>query len=116
MVIHILSTITAYNRHHLAGDTAGQFWQTTTHHKYKQVRTLPQMAAIRVNGTLEDMRIDEVSLLSLDQLGHVTVRLAPIALATAHEFDTLCETRKADGWYETEQDARKAFEVKQWRS
>jgi hypothetical protein len=79
-------------------------------HRYEDVTDVITVAGIRVGHFWNETRIEEVSLVALDQLGHVTVRLATKRCESIAELVSWNEARHGDGWLPTEEAARLAYE------
>lgn len=121
MLVHVLSSAHAPNPAWSVGATTRRIGSTTavsrppryllaTVHRYEDVVDPVAAMNVKVGGFWYGEPIEEVSLVALDQFGHVTVKLSTIRFQTVADFVRWQEARRGDGWLPTEEAARLAYE------
>lgn len=78
-------------------------------HRYEDVFE-PRTFSIKVGGVWNGEAIEEVSLIALDRLGHVTARLASRSFQTLADLEDWADALRAQGWAPSETAARSSYE------
>lgn len=97
MLVHFLSS----------GRTYGV---SATFHLFVDVVGAIETSLVRVGGFWNGEPIDDVSLVALDDQGHVTARLAPRTFVTRDAYEEFAIDRVVSGWSTTAEAAYAEYE------